>query len=213
MCQVRPLLPNDLRAMGGGATSRAAGGSMRAASRRWSLGPALHHPRGTGAPGSAQRCGDGRAYFQASCEIGPRAGYDGYKSERGSRDHIDGGHAGAPAGGAGRTGRRTGASAVAASERGGVTGQGPHCATEGYTGTVEQRLHVFHAVDGDTRSADVASHAWMVSAIAPVGGLGLAVERVGRTGTGDAGVLANGPGPGEIYVRLHPRTNDANPGQ
>jgi len=79
--------------------SRAAGGWMRTASRRWSriCAPSSAWPKGARGQPSAVVM-DGRT-LQSSCESDPRAAYDGYKRQRGSKVHGRG-HAGLPAGSA-----------------------------------------------------------------------------------------------------------------
>ena len=80
---------------------------------------------------------------------------------------------------------------------------------------VEQDLHVLDRVDGHTGLADVAGDPWVVAVIAavggqvkghthplPAGGQGLAVEGVGFFGGGEAGVLADGPGPHRVHGGL-----------
>jgi hypothetical protein len=78
---------------------------------------------------------------------------------------------------------------------------------------VEEDLHVFDRVDGYAGLADVAGDARMIGVVAAVGGQvegdreallpggeRLAVEGVGGLGGGEAGVLANGPGPAGTYM-------------
>ena len=80
---------------------------------------------------------------------------------------------------------------------------------------VEQRAHVVDAVDGHAGHADVAFHAGMVAVVAAMrgevegdgealltGGDVAAVEGVRFLGGGEAGVLADGPGLGDVHRRV-----------
>ena len=82
---------------------------------------------------------------------------------------------------------------------------------------VEQRAHVVDRVDGDARHADVAHDARMIRIIAAMGreiegdgkallagGEIAAVEGVGVLGRGEAGILADRPGLGDIHGRIGP---------
>src|SRR3546814_10952827 len=80
---------------------------------------------------------------------------------------------------------------------------------------VEEDFHVLDGIDGDALLADVAHPARMVGVIAAVGGevegdrepllaageVG-AVEGVGFLGGGEAGILAQRPGPAGVHGRL-----------
>ena len=82
--------------------------------------------------------------------------------------------------------------------------------------TVEEDFHVLHRVDGDAGLADIAGDAGMVAVIAAMGGevegdreallalfQRLAVEGVGFARRGEAGILADGPGPVGIHGRAY----------
>ena len=81
----------------------------------------------------------------------------------------------------------------------------------------EQRAHVVDGIDRHAGHADVALHARVVAVVAAVGGeverdreallaggQVAAVEGVGILGRGEAGVLADGPGLGDVHGRVRP---------
>jgi hypothetical protein len=91
---------------------------------------------------------------------------------------------------------------------------------------VEQDLHVVERVDRDARLADIALHARVIAVVAAVGGeiegdrkallpRGeiAAVKGVRLLGGGEAGILADRPGPAGIHGRAHPARERSEAGQ